>query len=136
MRDKKRLDNLDLLKMIGIMMVLSLHVPLLYPDFFEANTAGRIIQYALRLVAEGVPLFMMVNGILLLKKSDFVFEKHMRKVLDIFKVFLVWAAIYIILNSLLQIPIEKLSFASFFRYIFYTNVGSQYTGVLWCLQNL
>ncbi len=136
MSDKKRLDNLDLLKAIGIVMVLSLHVPLLICDFFERNSAGRIIQYALRLVAEGVPLFVMVNGLLLLKKSDFVFEKHMRKVLDLFRVFLVWAVIYIVLNSFLQIPFERLSVVSFLKYIFYTNVGSQYTGVLWFLQNL
>ena len=136
MENKKRLDNLDLLKMIGIMMVLSLHVPLLLCDFFERNSAGRIIQYALRLIAEGVPLFVMVNGILLLRKSEFVFEKHMRKVLDIFRVFLIWAAVYIILNSLLQVPIEKLTFVSFFRYILQTTVGSRYTGVLWFLQNL
>ena len=63
---QKRMDNLDLMKTLGILMVLSLHVPLWDVDFIATPTVSRAVQYALRLVSEGVPVFVAVNGFLLL----------------------------------------------------------------------
>ena len=46
----KRIDSLDLLKAIAIMLVLALHVPLYHIDFIEQPTASRVFQYFLRLI--------------------------------------------------------------------------------------
>ena len=136
MEGKARLDYIDLLKLIGIMMVLTLHVPLLAFDFMSKVTVGKMIQYAFRLVAEGVPLFMMVNGFLLLKKKECDLRKHVKKMLSILRVFLIWAVILIVVGALTQSPVEKLTLSSVVNYVLATNVGSKYTGVLWFLQNL
>ena len=45
MRTRQRQDNLDLLKAIAILMVLSLHVPLWNVDFIGTPSLGRALQY-------------------------------------------------------------------------------------------
>lgn len=55
--EKKRIDGLDVLKALGIFMVLSLHVPLCDPDFITSPNIVHILQYAARIVSEGVPIF-------------------------------------------------------------------------------
>lgn len=55
--EKKRIDGLDVLKALGICMVLSLHVPLCDPDFITSSNIVHILQYAARIVSEGVPIF-------------------------------------------------------------------------------
>ena len=50
-------DGLDVLKALGICMVLSLHVPLCDPDFITSPNIVHILQYAARIVSEGVPIF-------------------------------------------------------------------------------
>lgn len=90
---KKRMDNLDLLKAIGILMVITLHVPLWETDFVSEYDFSHILQYMLRLVAEGVPIFLAVNGFLLLRKTEFDVGKHIHKMVKIFGVMLIWALI-------------------------------------------
>lgn len=79
----KRYDNIDLLKVIAILMVLPLHTGLFVTDFIKMSSIGTYIQYAIRLVCEGVPLFILVNGFLLINKN-FDLKKHVRKILKIF----------------------------------------------------
>lgn len=85
--EKKRIDGLDVLKALGICMVLSLHVPLWDPDFITNPNIVHILQYAARIVSEGVPIFLTINGMLLLKKSTFSLKQHCKKMLKIFAVF-------------------------------------------------
>ena len=64
---EKRLLNIDILKTIAILMVISLHSFL-----WNTNLDGSIshyIQYSLRLIMEGVPIFVFVNGFLVLGKD-------------------------------------------------------------------
>ena len=85
--EKKRIDGLDVLKALGICMVLSLHVPLWDPDFITSSNIVHILRYAARIVSEGVPIFLTINGMLLLKKSTFSLKQHCKKMLRIFAVF-------------------------------------------------
>ena len=132
--NKKRIDGLDLMKAIGILMVVSLHVPLWQLDFISSPDWQHKIQYALRLIAEGVPIFLMVNGFLLLRKTEFDFEKHIRKMGKIFCILLIWSVILTLIGS--WMAGEILTFRLFLLYILNTCMGSTYTGVLWFLQSL
>lgn len=87
---KKRIDNLDLIKAIGILMVISLHVPLWEPDFMSSYNASHVLQYFFRLISEGVPLFVTVNGFLLLKKDSLDIQKHLKKMLRMFGLLILW----------------------------------------------
>ena len=55
--EKKRIHGLDVLKAMGICMVLSLHVPPRDQDFITTPNIVHILQYAARIVSEGVPIF-------------------------------------------------------------------------------
>ena len=79
MEQTKRMDNLDLMKALGILMVITLHVPLWKPEFMETYSAGRLLQYAFRIISEGVPVFVTINGLLLLKKKNMNLKAHAEK---------------------------------------------------------
>ena len=133
----KRLDNLDLIKAIGIVMVLSLHVPLWKYDFITIPKWTHVLQYIGRLSAEGVPIFVFVNGFLLLGKKTFDLKKHLRKMGHLFFLFILWSIILITVGQLSTGQSkEAFSLNAYFLYILNTKVGSPYTGVLWFLQNL
>ena len=93
-------DNLDLLKVIGILLVVTLHVPLWSFDFIAEPSVSHVLQYAMRLLSEGVPIFLMVNGYLLLGKQTFDFRKHLRKMVHLFLLFLLWSLILITVGQL------------------------------------
>ena len=133
---KVHYDNLDLIKTLAILAVLTLHVPLWRFDFIAAPSFGQVMQYAMRLISEGVPVFMMVNGFLLLRKQRLDFQKHLKKTAKVFVLFLIWSIILIIVGAALSPEAEHLTIRSMVGYILGTNVGSRYTGVLWFLQNL
>ena len=133
---KVHYDNLDLIKTLAIMAVLTLHVPLWRFDFIAAPSFGQMMQYAMRLISEGVPAFMAVNGFLLLGKKNLDLRKHLKKTGKIFILFLIWSVILISAGSALAPEAEHLTIRSVVAYILGTNVGSRYTGVLWFLQNL
>ncbi len=59
---KKRVFGIDIIKGVAILLVVSLHSGLWRTDFWPSNSFGRIIQYSFRLLAEGVPIFVMVHG--------------------------------------------------------------------------
>ena len=134
--EKKRLDNLDLIKAIGILMVLTLHVPLWNVDFIETPSLSRIIQYAFRLISEGVPIFVMVNGFLLFMKRSFDLKRHMLKTIRMFVLLLIWCVILTVLGMAIDQDPEPITVASIANYLMATQVGSRYTGVLWFLQSL
>ena len=134
---EQRKDNLDLLKAIGILLVVTLHVPLWSYNFIAEPSASHVLQYAMRLLSEGVPVFLMVNGYLLLGKKTFDFQKHLRKMGHIFLLFLLWSVILITIGQIFSDSPEKsFTIRTYAAYITATQVGSIYTGVLWYLQNL
>lgn len=79
MEQTKRMDNLDLMKALGILMVITIHVPLRKPEFMETDSVGRLVQYAFRIISEGVPIFVTINGLLLLKKKNMCLKTHVEK---------------------------------------------------------
>ena len=133
---KKRYDNIDLLKCLSTLMVISLHIPLWSDNFIESSSIPQIIQYAFRLISEGVPFFVAVNGFLMLQKKSFDMKLHLRKMGRIFGLFVLWAGILICVSFALWGVPEELSSEQFIGYILDTKVGSPYTGVLWFLENL
>lgn len=62
---KERFHNLDLLKVIAMVMVVSLHAGTWHVNFLENPSPSVVLQYGARLLSEGVPIFVMVNGYLL-----------------------------------------------------------------------
>lgn len=129
----KRYDNIDLLKVIAILMVVPLHTGLFVTNFIKANSVGTYVQYAIRLICEGVPLFILINGFLLINKQ-FDLKKHMRKILKIFLLIAIWSTIFICLKDLIEG--KAFSIKSFITNFLNTNISSKKTGELWFLQNL
>lgn len=132
--NEKRIDSLDMMKALGICMVLALHVPLWSTDFIVHPDIGHIMQYAFRLVSEGVPIFLMINGMLLLKKDAFSLKAHCIKMIRILGIFVFWGIVLTVVGCLCSG--ERLSIAGVIDYIFATGINSKYTGVLWFLQYL
>ena len=132
----KRIDSLDLLKAIAIMLVLALHVPLYHIDFIEQPTASRVFQYFLRLLSEGVPLFVTINGFLILKKSSLDVKKHYIQCAKLFGLLVFWMIAYIVIIG--RHELLSMTPSEFFVHIFQTgrDGGSKYTGGLWFLQYL
>ena len=134
MRTCQRQDNLDLLKAIAILMVLSLHVPLWNVDFINTPTLGRALQYAARLVCEGVPLFLVVNGYLLFGKDSFDLDAHLKKMARLFLLTVLWSAILAVAG--LGLDGKAVTPGAVFDIMVRTRLYSKYTGVLWYMQSL
>ena len=133
-KENKRIDGLDIMKAFAIMMVITLHIPLWHTDFITYPSGRVSLQYAMRLIAEGVPIFLVVNGFLLFRKSAFDLDKHLKKIGKILGIFFVWATILTLVGS--WMGDEPLTISSLLLYVLNTAVGSKYTGVLWFLQGL
>ena len=91
--EKKRYANIDLLKTIAIIMVIALHSQLFITDFIKDNKISTYIQYFIRILCEGVAIFILVNGFLLINKKQFDFKKHLLKTLKIFAILVIWSII-------------------------------------------
>lgn len=128
---KKRFDNIDLLKAIAIVMVVSLHVPLWNISTKQMLWGG---HYAMRLICEGVPLFVVCNGYLMLGKVDLDIKAHYRKCLRIFLLIVAWAIIMTCFGC--AVNKDSINIATLFSNITMIDVGHQYTGVLWFLEDL
>ena len=131
-----RLDNLDLMKAAGILMVLTLHIPLWNTDFFSVPTISRKVQYAFRLISEGVPVFMAVNGILMFRKPGLDLKRHLMKTLRLFILLLLWCVILTVAGLLLERDPKPVTLYNLVHFTLQTQIGSKYTGVLWFLQGL
>ena len=75
----KILIGLDYLKVLAILMVITLHVRLYRFDFIESGKLFNVVQYALRLITEGVPLFLITNGFLLFRKEHINYKDIYKK---------------------------------------------------------
>ena len=130
---KKRYDNIDLLKFIAIFMVITLHVPLFFTDFINTKQFSNIIQYSFRLVSEGVLIFIFVNGFLLINKP-LDLKKHIKKIIKIFFIMILWGIINVIVISIIRH--ENLSISKIIKETLNLNIVNSYSGPLWFLQNL
>ena len=132
--EKKRYANIDLLKTIAISMVIIVHSQVFNTNFIPNFQISSILQYALRIVTEGVPIFILVNGFLLINKKEFDLRKHINKTIKIFLLLIVWSLILTI--SIKLIWKEPLTINEIIKNIFTTDINNKYTGILWFLQNL
>ena len=134
--EKKRYDNLDLMKMIAIILVIILHTPLFDFDFIASPTISKKLSYGVRLILEGVPIFVTINGFLTLKKENLDIKKHIKKILNTLFVLIAWSVILIISGMLITKNIQNFRFNELVHNILTTNISSNYNGVLWFLQSL
>ena len=132
--EKKRYANIDLLKTIAIFMVICLHSQLFSTDFIGNPKISSYIQYGIRILCEGVAIFILVNGFLLINKKEFSLKKHLQKTLKIFALLIIWSLILTI--SIKIIYKEPLKISEIVKNIFITDINNKYTGILWFLQNL
>ena len=130
---KKRFTYIDILKIIAIFSVVALHCGVWHNDFLKICNVETLFQYAMRLSIEGVPLFMFINGFLIMGK-ELDLKKNLMKCFKIFFLFLLWAIILIITIAFFKG--ESLTFIDVVKAILNTKTGSKYTGVLWFLQKL
>ena len=129
-----RLEGLDLLKCLAIMMVVSLHIPLWSIDFIKMPSVSRMFQYAFRLISEGVPFFLVINGFLLFRKDLISIKNHVVKILRLLLLTFFWGSILIF--SGYGGTIGNLKIEQFVYYLLDTRLGAKYTGVLWFFINL
>ena len=97
---------------------------------------SRTVQYAFRLISEGVPLFMAVNGILMFRKPELDLKRHLMKTLRLFVLLLVWCVILTVAGLMLERDPKPVTLHSLVHFTLLTQVGSEYTGVLWFLQGM
>lgn len=132
--EKKRYANIDLLKTVAILMVIALHSQLFKLDFIQYNNISSYIQYFLRIICEGVAIFILVNGFLLINKKEFDLKRHLLKILKIFILLILWS---IILTTVIKLIYqEPLKISEIIKNIFVIDINNKYTGVLWFLQSL
>ena len=128
-----RLFYIDLLKALAAFAVVTLHTGVWNTNFMASGSIGTYVQYFFRLVTEPVPVFMLVNGYLIMGKK-FDLKKHLIKTLKIFAIFVVWA---VILNVYGYFIFEKnMNLTGCLNTILRTQIGQRYSGVLWFLQDL
>ncbi len=129
---KKRLVGLDYLKVLATFMVLALHVHIYRIDFVQSGKMINIVQYALRLISEGVPLFVIANGFLLFRKDKIDVKKIYSKALLYFVLYLVFG----ILTILIVNAEEGMTVNAFMTELLLISSGRPYTGSLWFIQSL
>lgn len=132
---KKRFDNLDLLKAVAMMMVVSLHIPVWEVAYPMEQFPQLLPNYAFRLLMEGVPIFVMVNGFLMFHKRELRLEMHLKKIVHFLLLLIVWSFLMIIGGMVIRQE-ETISLEIILTYFFNTSVWAKYTGVLWFLQSL
>lgn len=132
--EKKRYDNIDLLKTIAIIMVIILHSSVLNTDFIKTPGISSVAQYALRIISEGVAIFILVNGFLLMNKTNFDLKTHLKKILKIFIILIIWSVILVVSSKVIWE--QNVTILDIIKNIFTTDINNSYTGVLWFLQSL
>lgn len=134
--ENKRIIGLDVMKAIAIIMVVTLHLSFWNGDFMAVPMIKTYLQYCFRLIAEGVPVFLFVNGYLLFSRPSLSLKKHYRHAAGLLVILISWAVILTVVGNALSLSPERLTPAMILRYVFNTQVGARYTGVLWFIQSL
>lgn len=117
------------------MMVVSLHIPVWEVAYPMEQFPQLLPNYAFRLLMEGVPIFVMVNGFLMFHKRELRLEMHLKKIVHFLLLLIVWSFLMIIGGMVVRQE-ETISLEIILTYFFNTSVWAKYTGVLWFLQSL
>ena len=126
----KRFDYIDLIKAIDIFFVIMIHNYKASVDFVVSPSLKTYISFIVRLMIEGVPLFVTVNGFLIINKR-LDLRKHIKKIMKILLIIFIWSLIYIIIFSKGNISAKEI-----IHNILTVDINNEYSGILWFLQNL
>ena len=103
MADRKRLHSLDLIKTVAVLCICDLHFPWCGDMEFSPHMAflPAVRRFLFAFNACAVPLFMAVNGALLLNRP-FDGKKHLKNTAVLFFQYVFWRAVTILLIGLYQ----------------------------------
>lgn len=121
---KIRYDFFDLLKAIAIFFVIIYHFNNFNSNILINTSISAYWNYFFQaILSTCVPIFFFVNGALLLNKSELDIKKHIRKMISIVIVILIWSVITLV--SLSYIRYGSLTFSVFgiARRIFDLRIG-------------
>jgi len=94
---KTRLDNIDLLKTLAIYFVVIYHFNRIPINIIEPDSCWNYFNLYLKSIfSTCVPIFFFVNGLLLLNKEKIDIKKHIRKIINITILTVLWGFITII----------------------------------------
>lgn len=130
---KIRYDYIDILKVIAIIMVIILNLLKLNFDIVTQENVKTYIMFFIRMLCEGVPIFICINGFLIINKN-FDIKKHLLKTLKVFIILIIWSFIDVVIIKLING--ESLNINNIIKNVLLTNISNTYTGPLWFLQNL
>lgn len=97
---KKRIIYLDILKTIAIFFVCSYHFSWVGNCAFDVenmNITTYFNRFFIGIWSTCMPLFFMVNGALMLNKSELNYKKHFYKIISLAIAFFVWRGITIVI---------------------------------------
>lgn len=90
---KNRIAWVDLLETIAIFMVVLYHSRFYISDIIGSTSVGTYVNYFLNtILATCVPLFFFINGYLLFRQN-FDFQKHLRKIIKLIVITVIWYAL-------------------------------------------
>lgn len=92
----------------------------------ETDSVGRLVQYAFRIISEGVPIFVTINGLLLLKKKNMCLKAHVEKMLRLFLVLILWGGVLAVVGMHLDNNVDTFTLKDVLRAVLNIQVGAQY----------
>jgi len=97
---KKRLINIEFIRIIAIIMVIVIHVSNIYFYSFDkiSNTEFLISVIYNSFSRVCVPLFFMISGIFLIN-SEYDFKKYFKRILKYILLLIIWSFIYYLINN-------------------------------------
>lgn len=120
---KRRIEYLDAIKAISILLVVFCHFVLLSKETIIGNFLMSMSWIA-------VPCFMMVSGALMHQSSSFSWKKHFFRLSKIYGVLCIWRLLYFLINCF----IKPYSYGKteVFQYLFLLkDLDGINTGVMW-----
>ena len=130
---KKRIAYIDLLKVIAIFMVITLHNGTWHADYMGTGNWTNLLQFSVRLLCEPVPIFMLINGFLMFN-SKFDSKKHLRRIVNTLLIILCWSVIMEVFFTATEG--KPITIYGIVTSVLNTHIGNTHTGVLWFLQKL
>ncbi len=126
---KKRVQYLDIIKVISIFLVVFCHFVLLAPSI--PDNIAMVACWC------GVPMFFMVNGALLFSRP-LNLSKHIRKTVTIYLVLLAWRLIYLfVIGAACHVPPGSFGKNQLLLYLFaFGSLEGIGTGHLWFIEAL
>lgn len=132
-KDKTRIDNLDLLKALAIYLVINGHFNSIPSNIIECQSFSTYLNLFLKSIfSTCVPIFFFVNGLLLLNKETIDIRKHIRKIIRIIVLTVLWG--FITLFVLQYIRGEILPFSQIIKKSWLLKQG--WNNHLWFLRTL